>query len=84
MMKTTRLVTYTTLACTDGTTTIFGVYRAKLHKTHRPQKDQYIDMKAAVLVGQVVHEGDIRGFDYLGASEGYATADAPAFNWGRG
>jgi hypothetical protein len=71
------------MVTTDGTTTVLGVYHARLHRIERPQWEQFIDMRTAEHVGSVKHTGDLRTFDYLGSAEQYATPDAPAFNWRR-
>ncbi len=77
---TTRRVTIATMLLADGYRTVYGVYRAKLHRADRPPSDQLVDLETAERVGTVqVARGEI--FDYLEAAKQFATEEWPAIDW---
>ena len=79
---TTRRVTIATMLLADGYRTIYGIYRAKLHRADRPLSDQFVDLKTAERVGTVqVARGET--FDYLEAAKQFATEEWPAIDWSK-
>ena len=77
---TTRRVTIATMLLTDGYRTIYGIYRAELHRADRPVSDQFVDLETAERVGTVrVARGE--AFDYLEAAKQFATEEWPAIDW---
>lgn len=80
-VKKTRQVTFATMMQTDGTTSVFGVFRGTLRNAHLRKERQYINLHEAEQVGSVAHNRQGGRFDYYATAKAHETPGFPAFDW---